>query len=113
MAALECPVCDGELAPGKVRFEHLGHDLGRFEAHICQKCGKTFFTERSSKQIERKAMQLGIWGLRQRTKVSYSGNSLVLRIPSKLAKALGITKGTDLELRPAGKGRILVQVVEP
>lgn len=38
------------------------------------------------------------------------GNSLAVRIPADLARTLGIKEGDDVELRPAGDGRIEVAV---
>lgn len=46
-----------------------------------------------------------------RSKVSFSGNSLIVRLPTALAKALGLEKGGPLEIRLDGPDRISIRIL--
>jgi len=106
-----CPMCNkGKLRLEKQEVEMLGFKLGKFPVEVCPKCGEKFFDEKTSEKINQKAKELGLWGLSRKTKVSEVGNSLAVRIPKKLAEFLGITSGTDVEVRPEGK-KIVIEPV--
>lgn len=78
----------------------FGVDLGAYEAEVCDACGEVFFTSQSVDRIESRARELGLWGLAAKVKVARSGNSLVVRIPSPLAKYLKIRNGQEVLLAP-------------
>ena len=107
---MKCPLCQGSLVHRKVEYEYGGTSLGNFEADVCRKCGEAFFTEEASDAIDVRAKELGLWGLERRSKVSYSGNSLIVRLPKDLVQKLGWRKGQEVLLRPEGKKRIVVEV---
>lgn len=46
-----------------------------------------------------------------RTKLSYSGNSMIVRLPSTLAKALGLARGGPLELTLESPDRISIRIL--
>ena len=46
-----------------------------------------------------------------KSKVSYSGNSLIVRLPAAFAKALGLEKGGPLEIKLDGPNRILIRIL--
>ena len=104
-----CPLCRGILREERIPYTFAGIDLGRFPAETCQECGEAFFTEKGWKRIEHLAKSKGLWGIGRRVKVGYSGHSLIVRIPGKLAAATHLKKGTTVYLQPAGKGRLLVE----
>lgn len=79
---MECPICGkGKLVRKKVDYSYLEWNFGKYDADTCNKCGELFFTEKSSDAIEKKAKELGIWGMEKKTKISKSGNSLIVRVP--------------------------------
>ncbi len=93
----------------KVRYAYAGVYLGSFAADVCQRCSEAFFTEDSWRRIEKLARKKGLWGIGRRVKVGYSGHSLIIRIPGKLATAAHLRKGTTVYVQPAGKGKLLVE----
>ena len=108
---MECPICEkGKMVKKKTRYMYDDLDLGEHDALVCNKCGETFFTEKSSLEIEKKAKKLGIWGMEKKSKISYAGNSLIVRIPRNIAKFMRLRKGKDILIRPEGKKKIVVTV---
>ena len=61
-------------------------------------------------RIEALEKAKGLFGLSVHSKVSYSGNSLMLRIPQKLAKLLGLAKGKDVVMYPEGKEKMVIEL---
>lgn len=60
---MECTECKGgHLYMGEIEFRHHGVFYGSYQAYVCDKCEKGWFTERSSLEIEEKAKELGHWG---------------------------------------------------
>lgn len=106
---MECPICGGSLNRRKVTYSQDEILLGKFEADVCNKCGETFFTEEASNLIERKAKESGIWGLGKKSKISYSGNSLILRIPVSVAKFMNLSKGEEVFIHPQGRKKLVVE----
>ena len=85
----KCPICEkGNLKKGVIEEEMFGVSLGKFKGEICNKCNETFLDENAMEQIEKKAKQIGVWGLAEKIKVVKSGNSLAIRIPAKIAHFL-------------------------
>ena len=107
-----CLVCrKGELVKEKRKSELYGFDLGEYVAEACPVCGEVFWSEEDVASMEKKAKEKGIWGLEQRTKISIAGNSLIVRIPQKLARFLGLRKGTEVIIHPYGKDRLLIEEI--
>lgn len=88
----------------------FGADLGEFDAEVCDECGETFLDSGSMKTLETRAKKAGVWGLGEKLKVVKSGNSLVIRIPARLAKHLKLKSGTEVYVHPEGDDRIVVDV---
>jgi len=93
----------------KEPYSYANIKLGEFEAEKCPKCNETFFTEISSDEIDKRAKELGLWGIGQSGKIGYSGNSLILRIPKKIAKFLKLKKGEEIFIHPEGENRLVVE----
>jgi len=53
----------------------------------------------------------GLFGLNKTSKISYSGNSLVVRLPEALVKYLDIHKEDEILIHPEGKNKIMVELV--
>jgi len=106
-----CPVCGkGSLRPSMVEEQMFGFTLGKFKGERCDKCQESFLSQDSMAEIEKKAKELGIWGLAEKIKVVRSGNSLCIRIPAKLARYLGLKEGRELLLYPESKKKVTFEV---
>lgn len=68
---MKCPVCEGSLVRKKIPYKIGYYNLGNFEADICSSCGETFFTEKSSDTIDKKAKEAGLWGPEKKGKIGY------------------------------------------
>lgn len=111
MIEMKCPICEkGELKKRLIDEKMFGILLGRFPADVCDSCGESFVSEETMEKIEAKAKELGIWGLAEKLKVSKSGNSLVVRIPAKLAKFLELNSGKEILLYPEGKKKLVFEI---
>jgi rRNA maturation protein Nop10 len=107
----KCPVCgEGNLKTGKIDEEMFGVYLGKYDAEICDKCDESFVSEESMIEIEKKAKELGIWGLAKKVKVTKSGNSIVVRIPAEFAKFFGLKEGKEMLLYPQGKKKMTFEI---
>lgn len=84
-------------------------NLGEFEAEKCPKCKEVFFTEEASDKIDAKAKELGLWGMRQEGKIGYSGNSVIVRVPKKIAEFLKLKEGKKVYIHPEGKNKLVVE----
>lgn len=107
---MNCPMCNSKMKREKVAYEFAGRNLGDFEADICEKCNETFFTEESSDKIDAKAKELNLWGIGKQTKISYSGNSLIIRIPKSVASFMCLKQGENAIIYPEGKKKIVVEL---
>jgi YgiT-type zinc finger domain-containing protein len=106
---MECPVCEkGKLTRKKVDYSYKDWYFGKYDADVCNKCGESFFTEEASDLIEKKARKLALWGIEKKTKISHSGNSLIVRIPKAIAKFVEIEEGEEVTIRPEGKKKFIV-----
>ncbi len=85
-------------------------DYGRHEAYVCGDCLESFFTPESSDAIDRKAIELGTWGSERPSTVTASGRSLVVRVPSDIARELKLEKGQRVFVRPRGRRRFEVEL---
>lgn len=109
--AEKCPACGkGALRPKRVREEMFGVSLGAYEAEVCDACDEVFFTSESVDKIENRAKELGLWGLASKVKVARSGNSLVVRIPSPLARYLKLRKGQEVLVAPDQRHHLVLDL---
>ncbi len=107
-----CPVCEGRLRRAKREYSYGDIVLGEFDAEVCDRCGEVFFTEKASDEIDRLAKEHGVWGLEARTKISYSGNSLIVRIPKEVVEFMGLERGDGVRIHPEGKRRLVVELTD-
>ena len=80
-------ICGKEAKKGKISVKVYGIDIGQFEGYKCE-CGEEWFDEKTVDEIEKRSMELGIFGLGVKEKVSASGNSLIIRVPKKFGGIL-------------------------
>lgn len=85
-------------------------DLGTYDAEVCDNCGESFLTSEGMDRVEARAKELGLWGLASKVKVARSGNSLVVRIPSPLARYLKIRSGQEVLVAPDKEKRLVLEL---
>lgn len=108
---MKCPICEkGELEIKEIEEKIFGIFIGKYPAEVCTNCGESFIDEETMTQIEKRAKELGIGGLSKKTRVSKSGNSLVVTIPKEIAKFMDIEKGKDILIHPEGKSKLVIEV---
>ncbi len=106
----KCVMCDGKLKKKTVDYKIYGKSIGRFPAMVCDSCGEQWFDEETSKKIEKSEKEKGIFGLSRESKISYSGNSLIIRLPRELAKFMNLKKETQVVLYPESKNKLCVSI---
>ena len=107
-----CPICEkGKLKKKTVSYKVYGVELGKFPAHVCNKCGEEWFDEKTSERIEKLEKEKGLFGLSKETKISYSGNSLIIRIPNDIAKFMKLEKEKPVMIHPDGQNRLSIEIV--
>lgn len=106
---MKCPVCAGELKRRKTTYRYLDIEFGKYDADVCEKCGEAFFTEESSDAIDRRAKELEVWGLKEHTRIGYSGNSLMVRIPKDIVEFMHLKKGEAVTISPVGREKLLIE----
>lgn len=106
-----CATCDTEMKLVLLKnyaFEE-GIPLAHVPAYRCPKCHDFFFTEQQAKTMEQKTNQLKKHIFSFQRRVTLSGKSLVVGIPSELAEHLHLKQGTPVKILPVAKDRFLVQ----
>ncbi|MBI2628528.1 YgiT-type zinc finger protein [Candidatus Pacearchaeota archaeon] len=106
----KCALCKGELKEKIIDYKVYGKIIGKFKAKVCNSCGEQWFDEETSKKIEDAEKKEGVFGLSVETKIGYSGNSLIIRIPVELAKFMNLKRETRVLLYPEDKNKICVMV---
>ncbi len=107
---MKCPICEGYMKRKKAPYTVGNVKLGIFGADVCSSCGEIFFTEKSSDAIDKKAKEFGLWGLEKKGKIGYSGNSLIVRIPKKVAEFMKLKKGGGILIKPEDKKRLVIEI---
>ena len=106
----KCVLCNGRLKKKLVKYEIYGKVIGKFNAFVCDSCDERWFDEKTARKIEEAEKKAGIFGLSRETKVSYSGNSLIIRIPKELAKFMNLKKETKVILYPENKDKLCISL---
>ena len=105
-----CEECNGKIEKKQVEYILLGKNLGKFNAEVCSKCGEEVFNEDVSDKIEKKAKELGLWGLQAKVKVNQVGNSIAVTVTKPISKFLNLKKGNDVLIYPEDKNRLIVEI---
>ena len=103
-----CP-CGGKVKWAKENIVHEGVECGILDVEICEKCGSKYFPEESMEVIEDKLKEKGLWGLRKEIKIWKSGNSVVIRLPTEISKAMDLINIKKGYIYPEGKRKILIE----
>ena len=106
----KCALCNGKLKEKTVAYEINGRSIGRFKAKVCESCREQWFDEETALKIEEAEKKLNVFGLTRETKIGYSGNSLIIRIPKELAKFMNLKKQTKVILYPEKKDKLGVSI---
>lgn len=106
----KCVLCGGKLTRKNVDYKIYGKSIGKFPALVCNSCGEQWFDEDTSGKIQEKERKLKLFGLSRETKISYSGNSLIIRIPKELAKFMNLKKETEVIIYPEDKNKIAISI---
>ncbi|MFH1849769.1 MAG: YgiT-type zinc finger protein [archaeon] len=106
---MKCPVCEGKLENKTVSYSVHGEELGRFPASVCKSCSEQWFDEETAKNIEKLEKDKGLFGMTRTGKIGYSGNSLIIRIPAKIAKYMNLRKEEPISIYPESKDRLVVE----
>ncbi len=106
-----CAKCKVIMMPGALsRYEYEeGYPLHNVATLICPKCGKSFFTEEQAHEMKARTKELKEYTFCFERKVTVSGKSLVVGIPSELAAHLHIKKGQKVKIIPVASEGILIK----
>ena len=107
---MKCIICSGETIKKNVEYRESGVLLGTFSANICQKCGETYFNEKTAEKIQQKSKQMGLFGLAKKAKVAEIGNSIAIRIPKEIAEFLKLKKGKEVVIFPESKNDLHINI---
>ncbi|MBI2047418.1 AbrB/MazE/SpoVT family DNA-binding domain-containing protein [Candidatus Pacearchaeota archaeon] len=105
-----CALCQGSLKNKLVEYNVHGESFGKFPALVCDSCDEQWFNEETSKKIEEAEKKAGVFGLSVETKISYSGNSLIIRIPKELARFMNLKRETRVVIHPEDKDKFCILV---
>ncbi len=111
--ALLCGKCNQEMhevSLNSYEFEE-GIILEKVKAMQCPK-GHVTFTEEQALEAEQRTEDVKTHAFRFVRSVSRSARSLVIRIPSDLAKHLNLHENSRVEMIPIGRNRFMVEVKE-
>ena len=95
----------------KIEYVQIGISLGKFDAYVCPACGEKLFEGHVSEQIEKRAKELGVWGLARKTSIGTSGSSLDVKLPKSIAEFLQLKKGQEVVVEPRNKRKIEITLI--
>lgn len=107
---MKCVICNGQTTKKNVEYKESGISLGSFSADVCQKCGETYFDEKTAEKIQQKSKEMGLFGLAKKAKVAEIGNSIAIRIPKEIAEFLDLKKGKEVTIFPESKNDLHINV---
>ena len=108
---ITCGKCKQEMKEVELKeYEYEeGIVLEKVKAMRCPK-GHITFTEDQAHLMEQRTDDIKKHAFRFIRSVSKSARSLVIRIPADLAKNIGLSESSKVEMIPIGKKRFLVEV---
>lgn len=109
----ECGKCGAVMTRVSLpRYEYEeGYTLHNVPAYRCPQGHNVFFTEEQAHEMERRTDELKKYTFGFERKVTVSGRSLVLAIPSELAEHLRLKKGQKVRLFPIAREGLMVRAV--
>ena len=112
--AVYCAKCSKEMKEvllPKYEFEE-GLPLHNVMAYRCNSCGKIFFTEEQAKELELRTNELHEYRFGFERKLTISGRSIVLGIPSELVNHLNLKQGQKVKIFPLAEEAFLIKKVK-
>ena len=106
----KCISCSGKLEKQIIDYKIYGISIGKFPTLVCDSCGEQWVSEETSKKIKEKEKEIGIFGLSIDSKVSYSGNSLIIRIPQNIAKFMKLNEKSKMNIEPENKNKLCISI---
>ena len=97
---LKCVKCGDWATPDGFNIE--GFEIRGWK---CKKCGEGYLHPGDAQRV------LAFNKFRNEiinSKLSYSGNSIIVRLPKKIVNALGLEKGEEIELHIEGPNKISI-----
>ena len=77
-----CPICEKATMIRKLEpFYFKNLYFGKYEADICPSCGEVLFTQKASREIDKKAILLKVWGINR--KLAKNGDMISLSVELK------------------------------
>ena len=102
--------CGGTLKKSHTKVEFFGIDFGIRECEVCTKCGSEFLDEKVLDEIEQEVKKKQLFGLEKDTQITKSGNSLVIRIPPKIASFLKAKYKDIVRIYPAENRKLILEL---
>ena len=102
--------CGGNLKKSRTEVEFFGIDFGVKPCEVCNECGSEYISQELLEQIEAEMKKKGLFGLERRSRITKSGNSLVIRVPKEIADSLHIAKDSEITIYPSDKKRLIVEI---
>ena len=104
--------CGGRLKRSFTEVEFFGIDFGIKRANVCIACGSEYLPQEVMEEVEAEVKRKGLFGLETRGRVAKSGNSLVIRIPKKIAESLKIKRDLPIVMYPSEPRKLIIEVEE-
>lgn len=101
---MKCPYC--KIKMRKV-WDKIEQDNIPFEGYKCPKCGEELM---DMKQLSVLAEKYRKWRKAKEIEFSKWGNSIAVRIPSKMAKELSIKPGSQGIIRKGSQGIVITPI---
>lgn len=102
--------CGGTLKKAHTQVDFFGIDFGVRKCEVCTKCGTEYLSDKVLDEIEQEVKRKKLFGLEKQAQITKSGNSLVIRIPTEIAKFSGIKYKELVRIYPTVKNRIEVEL---
>lgn len=109
----KCPICGGPTKRTKTAYV-VGNIVvePEIEADVCAKCGEEFYTAEQVARAQEKAAKLGALAaqLEEERELKKVGGSLVVSIPSAMAKIMNLTPAEKVKMRLTKQGISITKV---
>ena len=98
------------MKSGKKRIIQEGIDCGVLDVSECKKCGEDYLPDYSMRVVENKLKEAGLWGMeRKEVKFWKSGNSVTIRLPTEVARKLGLNKVKKWHIYQEGTQKLAIE----
>ena len=106
----KCWECNVKMIQKKVDYSLYGVEIGKFPAQVCPKCGETYFSEETSKEITKITKEKGLWGLGAKSKIGQAGSTLDIRLNKKIIEFMKLKKGKEVSIYPKSRNELIIEV---